>query len=193
MARHEILKPFIRSWEGGFANIPGDRGGATKWGVTIATFRSVYGKEKTVDDLKKMTEEQWDYIYTKLFWNRWKADEIVTQPIANLLVDWLWASGAYGIRIPQSILGVKIDGVVGPKTIAAINDYADQGELFRKLWEARKAYFERIGKGTQKKFLKGWLNRNDGIQFGYLKCNSFWYVYNDGRMINDKTKEQKTV
>lgn len=171
MARAETLKPFILSWEGGFANIPGDRGGATNKGITIATYRSVFGKERTVEDLKTITDIEWLYIYKSRFWDKWKADDIRDQSIANLLVDWLWNSGKYGIRIPQSVLGVAIDGFVGPKTIAAINSHPDQQELFRLLWEARKAYFERIAKGAQKKFLKGWLNRLGGIKYGCLVCS----------------------
>ena len=177
MAKCEVLKPFILSWEGGFANVPGDRGGATNKGVTIATFRSVFGQSKTVQDLKNMTDDQWQTIFKKYFWDRWKADDIKTQAIANLLADWVWASGAYGIKIPQYALGVKVDGVVGPKTIAAINNYPDQKELFTKLWKERKAYFERIGKGTQAKFLKGWLNRNNAIGWDKLVCNG-------GKVIN---------
>ena len=42
-----------------------DHGGATNSGVTIAVFQSVYGKNKTKNDLKRMTDEQWDYIFTK--------------------------------------------------------------------------------------------------------------------------------
>ena len=86
--------------------------------------------------------------------------------------DWVWTSGTYGIKLPQKVLGVKIDGLVGPKTIAAINGYSDQQELFVKLWKERKDFFERIGTGTQKKFLKGWLNRLNGIGYDKLVCNN---------------------
>ena len=171
MAKSEILKPFILSWEGGFANIKGDRGGATNKGVTIATYRSVFGKERTVDDLKTLTDVEWMHIFNTLFWNRWQADHIKDQSVANLLVDWVWASGNYGVRLPQRILGVAIDGVVGPKTLAAVNDYPDQEKLFKMLWQEREDFFKRIGTGTQKKFLKGWLNRLNGIQYGCLVCN----------------------
>ena len=172
MARKEVLKPFIRSWEGGYACVAGDKGGATKWGVTIGTFRSIFGKDKTVQDLKNMTEEQWDVVFQKYFWDKWKADEIQSQAIANLVVDWLWASGYYGIKIPQSILGVGIDGIVGAKTLGAINGYPNQKELFDRLWKARRVFFERIGTGTNKKFLKGWLNRLNGIKDDRLICNT---------------------
>ena len=171
MAKSEVLKPFILSWEGGFANVPGDRGGATNMGVTIATYRSVFGEERTVDDLKSLTDIEWLHIFNTLYWNQWKADQIKSQAIANLLVDWVWTSGKYGIRIPQSVLCVDIDGVVGNKTLAAINEYPDQKRLFEKLWKARADFFERIGVGTQKKFLKGWLNRNNGIRYDSLVCN----------------------
>lgn len=181
MAKKEILKPFIRAWEGGFAIIKGDRGGATKWGVTIGTFRAVYGQGRTVEDLKKMTEEQWDHIFKTIFWDKWKADQIENQSIANLLVDWLWASGSYGIKLPQKILGVKIDGIVGPKTIAAINNYPKgNGALFEALWTEREAYFRRIATPpSQRKFLKGWLNRLNGIQFGRLTYGGKTIIINE--------------
>lgn len=52
MADYTKLVPFIKKWEGGFGNHPKDKGGATNKGVTLATYRMVYGKNKTVDDLK---------------------------------------------------------------------------------------------------------------------------------------------
>lgn len=171
MAKAEILKPFILSWEGGYVNDPHDRGGATNRGVTIGTFRQVFGQQKTVADLKAMTDEQWMFIFRKYYWDKWKADTINSQSIANLLVDWVWASGSYGIKLPQKILGVSIDGIVGPKTIAAINNYPNEKELFFKLWKEREAFFQRIAVGSQKKFLRGWLNRLNGIKYGKLVCN----------------------
>ena len=171
MAKAEILKPFIRSWEGNFSNVSGDRGKETMWGVTIGTFRQVFGKDKTVADLKAITDEQWMTIFRKYYWDKWKADGINSQSIANLLVDWLWASGSYGVKIPQRVLGVSIDGIVGAKTIAAINGYKNERELFTMLWKEREAFFTRIAVGSQKKFLRGWLNRLNGIRYGKLVCN----------------------
>ena len=129
MANIDILAPFILSWEGKYANVPGDSGGPTNRGVTIHTWRR-YGYDKNEDDVINekdvMLITEYDAVYVimkPVFWDAWKADEIRDQSVANLLVDWLWNSGSYGIRIPQSVLGVKIDGVVGPKTIAAVNGF----------------------------------------------------------------------
>jgi lysozyme family protein len=94
MDRINKLKSFILSWEGGFVNDPRDPGGATNRGITIATFRHVFGKDKTVNDLKKITDSQWTTVFKKYFWDKYKADNIKDEWIAYLLVDWLWTSGS---------------------------------------------------------------------------------------------------
>ena len=178
MAKLEILAPFILSFEGGYNKVKGDRGGATNKGVTLATWRR-YGYDKDcdgdIDDRDVMLITEYDAIYEimkPVYWDKWQADKIQSQTIANLVVDWYWNSGAYGIRLPQKILGVKMDGAVGPKTIAALNGYPDQRELFNRLWKEREEYLRRLGANpTQKKFLQGWLNRLNSIQWGYLRMN----------------------
>lgn len=164
MANYQKLKPIILKWEGGYAgNVDGQT--CTMKGVTLATYRKYYGSKKTCQDLKKITDAQWDNIFVSGFWDKWKADEIKSQSIANLLVDWTYNSGTYGITIPQSVLGVKADGIVGPKTLAAINDAKDQKALFNKLWQRRKTYYENIAKNGKQQFLKGWLNRLNDIKW----------------------------
>ena len=176
MAKIDTLLPFILSWEGGFTNNPNDRGGATCKGVTLATWRSVgYDKngDKMIDvkDLKLITDEDVrDKVLRPMCWNRWKADQINDQSIANLVVDWVWHSGRFGIIYPQQILGVNADGIVGPKTIAAINSHPKPSVLFSKLWARRKQQFNAIAKAdpSQRQFLKGWCNRLEGIAYGSL-------------------------
>lgn len=170
MADVNKLKPFILKWEGGFVNDPDDLGGATNKGVTLGTYKQ-YKKSKglqdpTVEDLKNISDEEWTEIFKKMYWDRWKADCINNQSIANILVDFCWASGVNGIKRPQKILGVKVDGIVGDKTINALNAYPAK-ELFNKIKADRIAFIDEICKArpANEKFRKGWLNRINDFKF----------------------------
>lgn len=176
MAKVEILAPFIFSWEGGFVNHPNDRGGATNMGVTIATYEA-YCKKKglgipSVAALQNITQEEVIDILKTMYWDRCRADEIKNQSIANIIVDWVWASGVWGIKHTQRALGVTQDGILGPITLKIIND-VDPMILFNTLKLTREDHFKSIATKdpTQQVFLKGWLNRLRGIQYGKLMCN----------------------
>lgn len=166
MADYRKLKPFILRWEGGYINDQADLGKQTNKGVTLSTYRSVFGKNKTVSDLKKITDEQWEFIFKKFYWDKWKADYIKDQNVANILVDWLWCSGSYGINIPQRVLGVSVDGIVGSKTIAAINA-RDGRELFDTIKQERKDFIDRIcqTRPQNRKFKNGWMNRINSLAY----------------------------
>ncbi len=170
MARVEKLAPFIKRWEGGFVNDPLDYGGATNMGVTIATYRAYCRKKRlprpTVKRLKNITEKEWMEILKTMYWDRWRADEIQSQSVANILVDWVWASGVWGIKIPQDVLGVKMDGIVGKITLAAVNEQ-DPRVFFEKIKEERKEFIYRIVRRSpsQRRFLRGWMNRINSIDF----------------------------
>lgn len=189
MAKVESIVPFILKWETGttgiglaneqlfekaklkgFANDPDDLGGATMCGVTLATFTE-YCRRKgyprpTIVRLKAITYKEWLEILKTMFWDKWKADQINNESIALILVDWVWGSGKYGITIPQKAIGVTADGIVGPKTIAAVNA-KDPKQLFDLIRKERLAYIERIcrSRPTNLKYKRGWLNRLNDIKF----------------------------
>jgi len=166
MADYKSLVPFIKVHEGGFVDDPLDKGGATNMGVTIGTFRQFFGQHSTVNDLKAITDEQWNYIFKVGYWDRWRADEILNQSVANILVDWVWSSGVHGIRIPQRLLGVTDDGIVGSVTLGALNN-AVPLEMFYEIRGARKLFIYDIIKATptNERFRRGWLNRLNDLQF----------------------------
>ena len=158
------LSPIILKWEGKFVNDPKDHGGATNMGITLSTWKSQgYDIDRDGDidiqDLKLMKVSDFEIILKK-YWDRWKADQIKNQSVANILVDWLWTSGKWGIIIPQRILKVNPDGLVGQQTLSVLND-ANQRGLFGIIWDYKKQFLENIVKNdpSQQRFINGWMNR----------------------------------
>jgi len=114
------------------------------------------------EDLRLISEEDVvERVLRPHYWNRWQADRIFSQALANMLVDWVWCSGRWGIVIPQGILGVEQDGIVGERTLQRLNSYPDPESLFEKIKQTRSAYLNLIciDRPANKRFLKGWLNR----------------------------------
>ena len=170
MANVNKLAPWILKWEGGFVNDPDDLGGATNKGVTLSTYMQYCRKKgypvPTVERLKTLSDRQWNETLQTMYWDRWKADQIVDQSVANILVDWVWASGTHGIKRPQRILGVTVDGIVGNLTLAAVNA-RDAKELFFAIKSDRIKFIDEICKArpANEKFRRGWLNRINGLNF----------------------------
>ncbi len=187
MAKFENFIPFLIFWETsvkdpslpneqlfakaagrGIASDPDDRGGATMVGITIGTYREYCSRKKkptpTTSTLSNLTYKEWLEILKTMFWDRWQADQIADQRVAEILVDWVWTSGSYGITIPQRLLGVKADGIVGPKTLAALNRQ-DPIALFQKIKQSRLTYIDQICLRcpTNTKFRPAWLRRINSL------------------------------
>lgn len=187
MAKIESIIPFLLFWESGVASPgatpeqlflkarakgialdPSDAGGATLAGITLGTLRE-YRRLKnrtppSQTDLARLSYAEWLDILHSMFWSRWQADRIASQPIAHMLVDWVWTSGSYGITIPQRLLGAVPDGIVGEQTLAALSSQAP-GTLFAALKKERIAYIDRICRlrPANARFRNGWLKRIDNI------------------------------
>ena len=154
----------------GYHCISGDRGEHTMCGVTLATFtdwRTKQGRPKpTIADLKALQYDEWLAILKSGFWGRCKADQISNQSIAEMLVDWCWVNGPVAIRKAQTVLSLVADGIVGPKTLAALNA-SDSHSVFNRLKGAREKSYRDIvaARPNQQRFFNGWINRTNSIAY----------------------------
>lgn len=199
MATIQLLLPLILKWEGGYVNDPADKGGPTNQGVTLSAWKQ-QGYDKNgdgkidVEDLKLInTKDVLERILRPHYWNRWQADRIDSQALANILVDWIWCSGRYGITIPQGILHVPEDGIVGERTLLAINTYPDPEGLFEKIKQVRRAYLNMIciDRPANKRFLKGWLKRLS--DFKWISMALLFCILLSCRTIKTETVKQATM
>lgn len=172
MAKFELYFDTLIKHEGGYVDDPLDAGGATKYGITLNVWKKRgYDKNKDgkidKEDVKLLTKEDALKIAKEDYWDPIKGDDINNQSIAEFIFDWGYNSGIKtAIKKVQEIVGVPVDGIVGPVTLKAINQYPPK-ELFNKLKKSRENFYLAIvrNRPSQKKFLKGWLNRNNSFKF----------------------------
>lgn len=147
--------------EGGYSNHSMDRGGATKYGITEGTLMAWRRKEVTIEDVQNLELEEAKLIYKTLYFDALRLEECANDITAILIFDQCVNRGPVTVaREVQFLLGVKIDGIVGSKTLAALNS-ADQLEFqveFVKICQL--SYIEIARKiPEQMVFLRGWINR----------------------------------
>ena len=150
----------LQLFEGGYVNHPDDKGGPTNRGVTLRTYREHFGQHKTIEDLKNLSDKEWQHIMKAGYWDKCKADQIDSQAVAEIVVDWCVNSGMVGLRRVQELVGAKPDGIAGPITLSLIN-YSDPRLLFDRIKAARNQFYINIVKRDPKKkvFMPGWMNR----------------------------------
>lgn len=152
--------------EGGFVNDPADRGGATKFGITIGTYSRWLGRPASVEEVKKMPLNAAIEIYESNYWKPLGLDKVHHDGVACAIFDQGVNRGITTIaRAVQKIVRTTVDGHVGPKTLAAINGY-DSEELIEAIACNAEATYKAIAakNPSQKRFLKGWLNRANHLR-----------------------------
>lgn len=175
MADFNSFFPTLLKHEGGFVNDPVDPGGATNKGITMATFklcaRELLGVEPTLDALIRLTDDQAGKIYKKLYWDKVRGDDIVLQPLANIVFDFQVNAGANASRLLQRVLNAQgvtpqlaVDGAIGAGTMAALAK-VDARAVYAAYKKGRADYYRNlvVQRPALGKFLKGWLNRVDSF------------------------------
>lgn len=150
--------------EGGskYTETVGDRGGATKYGISQAAYPNL--------NIRDLTEQQARDIYKRDYWDRVCGDGIISQAVAENIFDAAVNMGPKtAAKLAQAtlneilIIGIAVDGVIGAKTIDALAKCADTsfiaGYTLAKI--ARYAHICNNDR-SQSKFLLGWINRSLG-------------------------------
>ena len=102
--------------EGGYVNNPRDPGGATKYGITIATLRNYRGRSVTVDDVRQLTADEAGQIYHRNYWSPVRGD-LLPAGVDYAVFDFAVNSGPRkAAEMLQECLSVTVDSDIGPVT-----------------------------------------------------------------------------
>ena len=159
--RFEKIFDYLLKVEGGYSNDKHDKGGETTWGIIESEAR----KHGYKGDMRDFPKEMAKDIYKKDYYLKNRLNEVKDDRIALSICDWAVNSGNWGVKKAQKVLNrlgykLTVDGRIGSKTLEALNTV--NTDKFLKLYhEVQREFYSTIvsKNNTQKKFLKGWLNR----------------------------------
>lgn len=141
----------------GYVNDPIDAGGETKFGVARNANPSV--------DIARLNWEGAKSIYYDKYWIAGKCDKLP----ADVAIMHFDACINHGVgrasKFLQESVGAVQDGVIGPKTLAAI-EQANSAQLLTKYAASRRDFYNAIvkNKPAQVKFLNGWMRRVNEVE-----------------------------
>ena len=151
--------------EGGFANDPRDRGGATNYGITLATlaeWRRSRDPSATVtaDHVRDLKVEEAKEIYRSRYWNVLRCDDL-PKGVDLLVFDFgVNAGPARSAKILQEVLGVEQDGSIGPVTLNGLNACGPD-KIIREFSAKRLDFYRSLD--DFKVFGAGWTNRTNSM------------------------------
>ncbi len=156
---------FTLKAEGGYVNDPADSGGATNKGITQRTYNS-FREEKPFNAVKNITNEEVKTIYRNEYWNTSHCDNLPDE-LAIAVFDTAVNCGvSRAIKILQSRLDIKADGVFGAITKESVKNIPDLKDFVSKYLNERSAFYQRwvqINPGKAK-FLGGLLRRVENLK-----------------------------
>jgi len=160
--RFETCLSETLKWEGGWSNHPQDTGGATMRGVIQRVYDAWRERQGLArQTVRKITDDELNAIYRENYWQLVRGDEL-PEGLDLCVFDYGVNSGpSRSVSHLQEVLGIKVDGNMGPVTIAAVNA-SDPVEIVKKLCERRRKFVRQIK--SYPTFGKGWNRRIDGIE-----------------------------
>ncbi len=162
--------------EGGLSNNKFDKGGVTKYGISLRFLKDEgididEDGDIDKDDILWLSKEQAEQLYYNFFYLRVKADKIKSRKVATHLFDIAVNSGVTraGILIQKTLRNIgkqiKIDGVIGNITLGILNN-ADSNLVNKNLVDVRLDFYNQIvaDDPSQVIFLNGWRNRANSFR-----------------------------
>lgn len=143
--------------------VKNDPGGATKFGIDQRDHPSVDVRNLTLETAMEIFHDGTRDLHGHLEggeWSRIRGDEL-NDKWAIALFDCTINPGMVSVHWAQEILGLRSDGVIGPKSIAAINGATDK--QLRVLLTKRDLYYQTRGSWANS-FKKGWAERNNDLR-----------------------------
>ena len=134
--------------EGGYAHDPKDPGGETKFGISKRAYPEVDVANLTLNEAKE--------IYKIDYWDILLAEELPEEIRFSVFDAAVNSGNRQAIKWLQQAVGVIDDGIIGPKTLAAINE-ADPYKLVGVFSGIRLRFM--VGLPTFDRFGKGWTRR----------------------------------
>jgi lysozyme family protein len=153
--------------EGGYVNIPEDRGGPTNMGITLPTMSEWLGRKAQLEDIKNLNGRAARALYWELFLFKTNIYKLPDLELMEHVLDCAVLHGRKtGPQWLQAALNVEPDGLIGPITLnAAGSQDTPWAPGFRALSNdiavRRIKFMVAIVKSRpdQLKFLVGWINR----------------------------------
>jgi len=155
----------VLEMEGGYSDDPYDPGGPTNRGITLEVYAGFKGaavdaasRPRLVSELKSISDDTVRAIYRRRYFEP-SGCMAFTAPLALMHFDAAVNHGVgAAIRMLQSIVGVTIDGEIGPETLAAIGARG-LSDLLDDYAETRRARYRALPHFWR--FGRGWLKRVD--------------------------------
>ena len=142
--------------EGGYTNHPADPGGPTNFGITISDYRKYVKPNATAADVQAMRLDAAKAIYRAKYWDALRCDDLPAG-VDYCVFDYGVNSGiARSARVLQRVLGVAVDGCIGPVTLAGARS-RDAEAVIESICDERLAFLQ--GLKTWPVFGNGWGRR----------------------------------
>ncbi len=142
--------------EGGYVDDPNDPGGATNFGITQAT-----ADEFNLGPVKELTAQRATQFYAGYFTSLC-IDQIPDPHVFALVADAVVNHGpGLGIGWLQTAVHAVSDGVLGPKSLAALNAVTEWQAIYADVLSQRINFYGHIisVRPGNAEFAKGWLRR----------------------------------